>query len=168
MIGRWIPLNSAKTVLPLVADGAKDLSLDFGFVRPEVTVGDFVWVDENKNGVQDEGEKPLPGVELVLTGPDGKPVVNVNGDPVVPVKTDASGKYLFEKLPVLKPGQSYKVCVKAPAGYVPTKPGATSRDKDSSTGCATTEGLTRDGESDLTLDFGFYPRPKVKLPKTGV
>ncbi|WP_233558415.1 MSCRAMM family adhesin SdrC, partial [Tessaracoccus sp. OH4464_COT-324] len=92
---------SASTIVDLTKDGDKDLSLDFGFVRPEVTVGDYVWFDVNKDGLQDATDRPIVGAVLKITGPDGQPVKDVNGDLVGDVTTDASGKYLFEKLPVI-------------------------------------------------------------------
>jgi hypothetical protein len=39
--------------------GTVDHTYDIGFYRPSVTIGDLVWFDLNKNGVQDPGE---PGV----------------------------------------------------------------------------------------------------------
>lgn len=134
---------------------------------PKVSVGDFVWLDANKDGVQDAGEQPLAGIELSIVGPDGKPVTDVNGVAVAVVKTDGQGKYLFDDLPVLSADESYKVCVVTPAGLVPTKAHAADRDRDSSDGCETSQGLTNDGESDLTLDFGFIELVRPKLPKTG-
>ncbi|MBN3585883.1 hypothetical protein JYB64_26180, partial [Algoriphagus aestuarii] len=58
----------------LTQDGERDPTLDFGFVRPMVSVGDYVWEDVDRDGLQGEGEPGIPGVVLVLTGPDGEPV----------------------------------------------------------------------------------------------
>src|SRR5690606_1488200 len=55
----------------LTDDGDVDDTLDFGFVTPAVSVGDFVWVDTDRDGVQDPGEPGIPGVTLTLTGPGG-------------------------------------------------------------------------------------------------
>src|SRR5690606_35413817 len=68
---------------------------------PQVSVGDYVWVDVNRDGVQDEGEPGIPGVTLVLTGPDGKPGTDVYGNLVEPAVTDENGKYSIHGLPVL-------------------------------------------------------------------
>lgn len=128
---------------------------------PSVTVGDKVWFDENGDGRQDPGEPGIPGLVLEIVGPDGEPVTDVHGNPVGPVTTDENGNYLFEDLPVLEEGQSYKVRIDREAsstaleGYLPTTPGVGDREGDSSTWEALTEGLTAGGESDLTLDFGF-------------
>lgn len=90
----------------LTKDGNEDLTLDFGFVLPKVTVGDYVWVDENRDGLQNEGEKGIKDVVLTIVGPDGLPVTDVFGNPVGPVTPDENGKYIFENLPVLKDGDS--------------------------------------------------------------
>lgn len=162
--------DSAKTYKDLSQDGAKDDSLDFGFVEPEpdvpgsVSVGDFVWVDANGNGIQDEGEEGLSDVVLELVGPDGKPVTDVNGKPVEKVTTRADGKYTFSDLPVLEEGQKYTVkVVEVPEGYEPTKTGEGTTDTDSSTDQAeTTADLTKPDAEDNSLDFGFI---KVEDPE---
>ncbi|WP_433673986.1 SdrD B-like domain-containing protein [Microbacterium gorillae] len=136
---------------------ADDPTIDAGYVIPSVSVGDFVWLDTDRDGVQDAGEPGIPGVTLTLTGPDGKPVTDVFGNPVGPVTTDKDGKYSFENLPVLAPGQEYTVTVTPPAGYLPTLPGVGEPGTDSSTGSASSGDLTTDGARDDTLDFGFYP-----------
>ncbi|QWW19733.1 hypothetical protein I6B53_00920 [Schaalia sp. 19OD2882] len=140
--------------------------------RPKVKVGNYVWFDQNKNGVQDDGEPGIEGVELTLTDEAGNPVTNVFDVPVAPVVTDGQGYYEFPNLPA---GKKYVVTVtKAPSGYEPTKAGATDRDKDSSTGKEISVLLPGDGDEDMTLDFGFV-KPEVppttpgtpKLPVTG-
>lgn len=145
--------------------GASDMSLDFGFYKPSVTVGDFVWHDTNRNGKQDKDEPGIKGVELKIVDPHGKPVVDIDGKPVPNVLTDASGLYSFTRLPILKPGEKYTVSVvKNPAGYEPTVASAngTTTANDSSTGSAASGDLVKDGDKDTTLDFGF-----VKIPTKG-
>ncbi|RRD38874.1 SdrD B-like domain-containing protein, partial [Tessaracoccus sp. OH4464_COT-324] len=55
----------------LTQNGDRDETLDFGFVRPSVSVGDYVWLDVNEDGKQDDTDRPIAGVTLTLTGPDG-------------------------------------------------------------------------------------------------
>jgi putative surface anchored protein len=132
---------------------------------PKVSVGDFVWFDENKNGLQDEGEPGIEGVTLTLVGPDGKEVSDVDGTPVAPVKTDKNGAYTFANLPVLPAGKHYTVKVTDPEGHTPTKAGQGSdRAKDSSTGQAESQDLTADGQRDATLDFGYVKRESPATP----
>jgi DNA-directed RNA polymerase II subunit RPB1 len=131
-----------------------------------VSVGDFVWVDTNRDGRQSPGEPGIPGVVLTLTGPGGGPVTDVNGNPVGPVTTDANGKYLFPNLPALSGNQTYTVHIdqaasaQALAPYVPTRPGVGDRAGDSSTWTSSTQpgDLQQDGDKDLTLDFGFVTK----------
>jgi hypothetical protein len=147
--------------------GAVDHSIDAGVfsTRPSVSVGDFVWVDSDNNGVQDAGEPGIQGVVLKLTGPGGGPVTDVNGNPVGPVTTDANGAYSFDLLPVLPAGEHYTVTIDqvasaaALAPYVSTQTGAGTPADDSSTNSAESVDLTTDGDHDGTLDFGFVLAP---------
>ena len=131
--------------------GASDTTLDFGFMTPAVSVGDLVWLDADRDGVQDSGESGIAGVTMTITKADGTAVTDVFGNPVTTTTTDANGKYLFENLPV---GQ-YKVTASTPTGFIPTVSGKGTSPTDSSTGSATSTNLTDNGASDLTLDFGF-------------
>jgi SdrD B-like protein len=62
-------------------------------------LGDFVWLDANRDGIQDPGENGVPGVTAVLRNSAGLPA----GKPLV---TDADGRYLFDGLVASK----YTVC----------------------------------------------------------
>jgi protocatechuate 3,4-dioxygenase beta subunit len=147
--------------VPLLVDRASDMTLDFGFIVPRVSVGDLVWFDVDADGIQDEGEPGIPGVTLTLfvqdgVDGDGAPVwvaaSDVFGDPVAPTVTDADGRYRFDDLPL----GTYRVEVTPPAGFAPTTAGAGDDPAvDSSTGSATSVPLTTDGQHDPTLDFGF-------------
>jgi DNA-directed RNA polymerase II subunit RPB1 len=134
---------------------------------PSVSVGDYVWVDSNRDGVQDAGEPGIEGVTLTIVGPDGKPVTDVNGNPVGPVTTDQDGKYTFANLPALTGDQTYTVLIDQAASaaslqpYVPTEENVgTNPTVDSSTGQASSQAgqLQADGDRDPTLDFGFVSK----------
>jgi len=62
---------------------------DLGLV-PVAGVTGFVWFDGNENGVRDEGERTLPGVEVLLTGPDGFTATT---------RSDARGRFAISYLP---------------------------------------------------------------------
>ncbi|MFD8491937.1 SdrD B-like domain-containing protein [Amycolatopsis sp. NPDC059657] len=118
-------------------------------------VGDFVWVDTNRNGLQDSGEAGVPGVKVTLKDGAGK-------DVGTPKTTDAQGKYLFDKLP----DGDYTVCFdvanlpKAVAEYKPTKKDAGDDTKDSDAGadgCTAKTTLNADKREDMTLDLGLTP-----------
>jgi DNA-directed RNA polymerase II subunit RPB1 len=131
-----------------------------------VSVGDYVWVDENRDGRQDADERGIPGVVLTLAGPDGLPVTDVNGNPVGPVTTGPDGEYTFAALPALEGDETYTVHIDRDASadvlrpYTPTTPGIGDRSGDSATWEATTEpgDLHEDGDRDPTLDFGFVTK----------
>jgi hypothetical protein len=152
----------------MTVSGDRDPTLDFGFYPDDstpvvavvrVSVGDYVWFDGDRDGIQDRKEKPISGVVLSITKADGSPVFDVDGRPVTTTKTDANGKYSFDNLP---PGQ-YIVKVVPPAGFTATKAGkGRDRGRDSSTGSATSRNMTTNGDRDPTLDFGFY-RPRVSV-----
>jgi hypothetical protein len=49
----------------LTEDGDRDPTLDFGFVRPAVSVGDFVWVEGDLTAYIPEGEtNKLMGIKV--------------------------------------------------------------------------------------------------------
>ncbi|GGP17037.1 Cna B-type domain-containing protein [Oceanobacillus neutriphilus] len=125
----------------------------------KVSVGDYVWFDENKDGLQDETDIPLEGVVLTIEDEEGNPVTDVYGNPVGPVTTDENGYYIFENLPIDK---TYIVRIDREAskealkGYVPTLEEAGDDNSiDSSLWFAVSRHLTEDGDHDPTLDFGF-------------
>lgn len=73
--------------------GEDNMTLDAGY-RSMGALGDYVWIDDNSNGIQDENEKGLEGVKVNLYQVDGlnnRTLLNTT-------KTDADGKYLFEAL----------------------------------------------------------------------
>jgi hypothetical protein len=142
----------------MTATNLVDMTLDFGVIMPKVSVGNYVWLDANRDGIQDGNEAGIAGVVLTITKPDGSAVTNVYGDPVTTTTTDANGLYLFTDLQL---GQ-YVVTVTPPAGFIPTLTGAGTNATDSSTTTATSTNLTTNGDSDPTLDFGFV-KPKVSV-----
>ncbi|MDX8045505.1 Cna B-type domain-containing protein [Gracilibacillus sp. S3-1-1] len=125
----------------------------------KVSVGDYVWFDKNKNGLQDDTDIPIEGVVLTIEDEDGNPVTDVYGSPVGPTTTDKNGWYTFDNLPI---DNTYIVRIdreasaKALEGYEPTlHEVGDDRAKDSSSWFAISRHLTEDEERDPTLDFGF-------------
>lgn len=126
--------------VPPLAPGANDHSFDVGFTTPRVSVGDRVWLDVDRDGVQDQGELGLPGVTVTITNADGSAVTDINGNTVTSAVTDADGEYSFDDLPA---GQ-YRVTVVPPAGYVATKPAQVTS--------VALSGVARDDTLDVGLD----------------
>jgi hypothetical protein len=58
------------TVTTVLTSGENDLTWDAGFYQP-AEIGDFVWFDLDKDGVQDGGEPGVPSVLVTLTGSTG-------------------------------------------------------------------------------------------------
>lgn len=138
-----------------------------------VSVGNYVWLDGDNDGIQGGDEQGIGDVTLTLTGPDGYPVTNINGQLVAPIVTDPGGHYVFAQLPVLPVGQHYTVTLDevasevALAGLKPTIAHAGGdRALDSSTGSAESVDLVTNGAKDETLDFGFVfaDLPTLPLP----
>ena len=112
---------------------------DFGYRQVPTpgtaVVGDLVWWDVNKNGVQDPGEAGIPGVPVTLTTPSGAVIATTT--------TDQNGNYLFTDVP---PGTYVVVAAQpansseSPAAPNPTAPFTVSA-----------------GQQYLDADIGFVP-----------
>lgn len=87
---------------------ADDPTLDGGLVEVfPVSVGDRVWYDTNRNGLQDVGEPGAPGITVTLFGD--------NEDTAATATTDADGYYWFTSL---QPSKGYRLEFSLPSGYV--------------------------------------------------
>ena len=146
--------------IELTAAAPNATEIDFAFVKP-VSVGNFVWFDANKDGIQDADEVGVAGVTVTLTDAAGNPVIDLDGNPVKPVTTDANGKYEFTNLMpnvdriVANPGeQSYKVTFTPPAGYSATRSYAAADGEKDSNGAESDVTLT-EGQNDESVDFGL-------------
>gem|GEM_PF-2262121 len=99
---------------------------------PTYSVGDTVWVDTNKDGIQNEAGTGLPGVTVNL--------LDSTGIRLATTTTDSSGKYIFTGLS----NGSYQVEVVKPTGYEFT----------------TAKMGTNDNiDSDISLNNGKYVAP---------
>ena len=85
-------VNGAPCITPAATGAAGSFvpTYDFGFWKP-AAIGDRVWVDGNHNGIQDAGEPGVGGVGVVLKDAAGATIART--------ATDASGLYLFDRLP---------------------------------------------------------------------
>jgi hypothetical protein len=80
-------------------DNNGDMTQDFGFV-PSLSIGSFVWADDNNNGLFDAGEQPLGDVELELinTGPDGAYGTADDFSEGTTTTDPTTGEYIFDGL----------------------------------------------------------------------
>lgn len=115
--------------------------------------GDYVWVDTNRNGIQDDGATGISGVRVNLYKDNGDGLANPNTDLFIGFTvTDAVGKYLF---PSLLPGDYFAVFA-PPAGYV-VSPSLQGNDRAlDSEGIITSVTRLDPLEDDRTWDLGIY------------
>ncbi|MDK3764408.1 fibrinogen-binding adhesin SdrG C-terminal domain-containing protein [Staphylococcus pseudintermedius] len=142
-----------------------DMSIDAGFFPLEnwnpqpkdetYTIGDFVWRDEDHNGVQNDGEHGLEGVLVTLKTADGV-VLNTT-------TSDANGHYQFTNVQKGK----YIVEFTTPEGYEATSKHTTANTEKDSDGLIANIDVTQD---DMSIDTGFFPlenwnpQPEPKNP----
>ncbi|HDE5706122.1 TPA: carboxypeptidase regulatory-like domain-containing protein, partial [Staphylococcus aureus] len=133
----------------ITVNGKDNLSADLGIYKPKYNLGDYVWEDTNKNGIQDQDEKGISGVTVTLK--------DESGNVLKTVTTDADGKYKFTDLD----NGNYKVEFITPEGYTPTTVTSGSDIEKDSNGLTTTGVIN--GADNMTLDSGFYKTPKYNL-----
>lgn len=146
-------------------------NFDFGF-KGLASIGDRVWRDDNKDGLQTANEPGVAGITVTLyqNGTDG--VAGTADDVVIGTTvTDAYGNYLFDNLTPTNQSTattinqtSYNVGFTLPANYTfttsanPNAPGDngnnTNSDPSATTGRTVGYNLTA-GERDLTVDAGI-------------
>ncbi|MCU0491465.1 MAG: carboxypeptidase regulatory-like domain-containing protein [Chloroflexaceae bacterium] len=145
-----------------------------------IEIGNRVWLDTNRNGIQDAGETPIAGVTVNL--------YDVEGILIATAVTDANGEYYFSNAPgtntgnarynltSLRPNNNYSVRLDDAANYAPGGPlaglspttanvGPSQRD---SNGVASTPTDIRTdvttggpGANDHTFDFGFVTQQQL-------
>lgn len=165
------PTTGLTTTINTGAAGTQITGVDAGLTNDiNGAIGDFVWNDLNKNGIQDAGEPGIPGVQMQLYGP-GADNLPGGGDDVLiaTTTTNAFGFYVFSNLTPAK----YFIVATQPAGYVVSPKDVTAgnaagdvKDNDFANGAApyagklvstvytlpsTAGGLTRD----MTVDLGI-------------
>jgi protocatechuate 3,4-dioxygenase beta subunit len=149
------PLTGRTSTVTLGA--SNDLTLDAGiYSTTTAVVGNYVWNDEDADGIQDPTEAPIAGVLVTLYD-------NTN-TPVASAVTDANGGYLFTNV---IPG-IYTIGFEGyPSTLVPTTKGTDANaDNDSNLDPITnrTDAFTvTSGSSNLTLDAGFKANPIAGL-----
>ncbi len=143
--------NGANRTLAL---GSSFMGLDFGYL-PAGTIGDFVWFDQNGDGLQSGTELGISGLVVTVT----------NGASTVTTTTDLDGRYTFQGLGA----GTWTVTVQQPAGMTPSSSGNISDLLNGNGSVGSTSGtVTIDGTGAVTalngssctgcplnLDFGF-------------
>ena len=142
--------STGMTINEVLTSGENNLTYDAGYYQP-ASIGNFVWNDQDGNGIQNAGEPGISGVTVTLTGTTGAGV-----SVTLTTTTNGVGEYLFSNL---VPG-TYKLTFTTPGGYTVTGQdlgGDDTKDSDvnPSTGMTINEVLTS-GENNLTYDAGYY------------
>ena len=134
--------------------GDVDMTIDAG-ITPTAHIGDYFWIDKDKDGIQDPDEKPVPGATVELFDAQGNPVADVHGNHSV--TTDANGKYGFDVIP----GEYQVKFTLPPEGYSEyVFSSSVDEVDDAANSDADTNGFTKTiiaaaGENKLTLDAGI-------------
>ncbi|WP_149538045.1 SdrD B-like domain-containing protein [Siccirubricoccus phaeus] len=144
-----------------LTSGQTDLTLDAGFYKL-AALGDKVWFDGNRNGIQDGGEAGFGNVTVQL--------LDAGGSVIRTTVTDGNGNYGFTGL---VPG-TYSVKFVAPNGYSLTganRGGDDGRDSDAASNGATQQVTLSSGEMNNSLDAGlvqktvYNPCPSLCISK---
>ena len=138
---------TGQTPLVTLTSGDNDTSLDAAMYA-DTSIGDYVWIDTDADGIQDGGETGLAGVTVNL--------LDSGGTTIATTTTAGDGSYSFTGL---TPGD-YRVEFVAPAGYTISaadQGGDDTADSDANPATGQTPLVTlTSGASNLTLDAGMY------------
>jgi len=138
---------------------------------PAASIGDYVWNDVNKNGIQDDGETGINGVKVELFYGSGNCYMESNecASRITTFGYGKNGFYVFEGAP-----QDYLyVKFNLPEGYVfsPKDQGSDDAiDSDADLNTGLTEVFYHGTAGDLTRDAGMYraevaPTPAIDITK---
>jgi hypothetical protein len=190
LLGYWHSLGTPKVdnnsqtdpyAVTLTPGAPNNLTADFGYYIKAAALGNRVWVDTDRDGIQDGDEQGLAGARVTLTAK------YFNGPTVTMVTTaDANGFYSFGNLLLDEDHASsttgtpalnqpvYTLSTATPSGYLPTDVNAsgstTMNDSDPHTGV---DGLATQGQINVApnadptaesnpiagYDFGFKTPP---------
>jgi SdrD B-like domain len=157
--------TTGKTVAVILnASNRNDSTLDAGLFSTRAGLGNYVWFDDNSNGLQDANEMPVIGATATLFSPEGADGIAGNADDANPIAssiTDASGSYYFGNL---NAGNYQVAFTTLPTGYTFTKQvnagdnqNNTNSDANIVTGKSVVIALEL-SEFDLTIDAGIAPK----------
>ena len=145
------PINDGETTpADSIYNSSSNRTIDFGIFQP-AKIGDFVWSDTNKNGIQDIGELGVSGVIVNLYAGSGT-------TPIATATTGTDGKYLFDNLIAgTYTVEFVKTSIGAGNGFTKLA-GTIDGDKDSNADLITGKSAPIPllaGESNLTIDAGI-------------
>jgi len=151
-------VSTGKTGQITIAAGEYNPTIDAGIYFPPSSIGNFVWVDDDADGIQDGGEVGIQGITVKL--------YNGVGDSINVMTTDVNGHYLFDNL---TPGNYMVGFSNLPVKYkmsLANQGGNDALDSDPSaiTGMTGVYSLAP-GENNMTADAGItcklLPKPII-------
>jgi len=71
--------STGKSDIAVIKD-IDNKTLDGGIYKPTYCLGDYIWYDNNKNGIQDSNETGVGGVEITLNETGAKITTDINGE----------------------------------------------------------------------------------------
>lgn len=125
---------------------------------PRGSIGDYVWLDKNEDGVQGDSEQGINGIAVKLYDSlTGSPLAQT----VTRSKDGKDGYYLFQGLTA----GTYYVQFDIPADYGVTRPeaatSATDSNKTNAQGFTEAVVIGPSQWNDLTIDLGLVPRGEI-------
>jgi len=136
-----------------LVSGENNMTIDAGFYKL-AALGDYVWEDSNGNGIQDTGEKPIPGVTVNL--------LNGSGTQLKTTVTDASGLYSFTSL--VPDTYIIEIANITPYNDVTLKTQGSNTDKDSNINAVNLKSdpvTIISGENNQSVDAGLYKSASI-------
>ncbi|WP_411846710.1 SdrD B-like domain-containing protein [Roseibacillus persicicus] len=97
LLGGTEPMDNSTADFGYNINPAGEVNDPTATVGAEVAaLGDFIWIDADGDGIQDDGEAPVAGVEVTLYGDaDGNGIYDTV---VATATTDSNGRYYFDGL----------------------------------------------------------------------
>ena len=92
-----LPTSTATQFETTINRAGEDLSFDFGLIS-SLSIGDYVWFDDNVDGSQDSNEVGAAGIQLQLRNAGADGILGNADDLLQSSRTDADGAYLFDNL----------------------------------------------------------------------
>lgn len=142
--------TTGRTITISLTAGENDDSWDAGFYEGG-SIGDYIWLDEDGDTVQDGDEEGIPGVTLILKDGDGNEIART--------VTDENGGYLFDELP------AGDYTIEIDTSTLPEHLLLTSDPEGANDHMADVT-LTQ-GQDNLDIDFGYDNKmPSISIQKT--
>ncbi|MBV7328001.1 hypothetical protein KFU94_07020 [Chloroflexi bacterium TSY] len=163
------PLTGQTPLTQIGPGGINYWGLHMGVIQG-LQIAGRVWIDKNRDGIQDSDEKNVPNVIVTLVAQHGQAIKDVYGNLIESVQTDANGRYGFEQIP---PGV-YSVAfdlASLPEGYSVTLPRAGSNDQldsdvNPSTGRTPLTMFVAGRAGTFMLDMGIHAPVGVRIGDT--